>query len=385
MGDIYANTPLAFWLVKGEAIHQVSIPVTHWPMPDGTMAVVYRAFAKELGEPHRQPRNVIVGEMAIIQRPVIQANVIVARAVYNLLGTDHFDCQLDEVDLANLLEGQGASRQFIRAQILEYLDRRLDEHPDPPPTLIEILSVVHRDPKMIIEALHILAKRGRLSLEAAKLSSFPTSFDLIQSHATDEQYDIAFGMLHCAVQISPGAEEKVRLEAEEFRSGSVPFSVQGRPSIDPYKHYKILPIEADKSKNGFIFCMTEFSRDSLRRFSDVIEPLCEPEFAMPAVISKDDDLPYKIDDKVVSHIHKCSLAIADISTRNPNVMYELGFAHAINKDVIIICDSARKGDKEIFDIRNINTIFFDNDEHLRDELKKKIRAVLNATGTTTPS
>lgn len=342
MEDTYANSALTFWIVKGEAIYHVSIPVLEWPMPDGTMAVVYRAFAKELGEPHRQPRNVIVGEMAIVHMCRTQANVIAARAVYNLLGTDSFECQLGEADLTALLKGESTSKKLIRSQILEYIDRRLEEYPNPPPTLIEILSVVHRDPNRVIGSLNNLSERGRLQLATLERLGFPASFDLL---VPPEEYSPVYEMLHCPVHISPGAKEKVRLEAEEFRRGSVPFSVQGRPSIDPYKHYKILPIEADKSKNGFIFCMTEFSRDSLRRFSDVIEPLCEPEFAMPAVISKDDDLPYKIDDKVVSHIHKCSLAIADISTRNPNVMYEMGFAHAINKDVIIICDKALRGKK----------------------------------------
>lgn len=41
-------------------------------------------------------------------------------------------------------------------------------------------------------------------------------------------------------------------------------------------------------------------------------------------------------DKIKDMIEKADFVIADISGRNPNVFYELGMAHATNKDVILI-------------------------------------------------
>jgi hypothetical protein len=140
-----------------------------------------------------------------------------------------------------------------------------------------------------------------------------------------------------------------------------------------YRHYRIIPIEADKIENGFVFYMTEFRGESLRLFEETVKPYCKSEAKLDVLISKEDRLPNKIDDKVISHIHNCRFAIADITTRNPNVLYELGFAHAIGKDVIIIC---RKNDnKEVFDIRNIDTIYFSNEDDLLPKLKDKLEAL----------
>ena len=36
------------------------------------------------------------------------------------------------------------------------------------------------------------------------------------------------------------------------------------------------------------------------------------------------------------HIKKARILVAELSGRNPNVFYELGVAHAMNKDVILI-------------------------------------------------
>jgi nucleoside 2-deoxyribosyltransferase len=39
---------------------------------------------------------------------------------------------------------------------------------------------------------------------------------------------------------------------------------------------------------------------------------------------------------VWNHINKARIIIADLTTRNPNVFYEVGIAHALGKDVILL-------------------------------------------------
>lgn len=46
-------------------------------------------------------------------------------------------------------------------------------------------------------------------------------------------------------------------------------------------------------------------------------------------------------DDVIENIHRASLVICDITTRNPNVFYELGIAHCLNKPVLILTQSMR--------------------------------------------
>lgn len=56
---------------------------------------------------------------------------------------------------------------------------------------------------------------------------------------------------------------------------------------------------------------------------------------------------------VIENIHNSDIIIADITGNNPNVFYELGYAHAIGKKVIIITQDRKDTPFDIFGIRNI--------------------------------
>ena len=55
------------------------------------------------------------------------------------------------------------------------------------------------------------------------------------------------------------------------------------------------------------------------------------------------------------NINEARIVIADLTERNPNVFYEVGIAHTLGKDVILI--SQEEGDIP-FDLRHIRTIFY---------------------------
>ncbi|MCH8027918.1 MAG: hypothetical protein IID63_07325 [candidate division Zixibacteria bacterium] len=153
--------------------------------------------------------------------------------------------------------------------------------------------------------------------------------------------------------------------------------VNAKSDIDRYNHYKIIKIDADKFPDGFVFYMTQFDDSNLERFS-IIKKYFKKNLNLEIVISKEDNRPNNLNNTVISHIDKCKFAIADVTAQNPNVMYELGFAHAINKDVIMISDKKRKKRKRIFDIDNINTIYFTDIEILKEQLGNQIQSVLAA-------
>lgn len=81
--------------------------------------------------------------------------------------------------------------------------------------------------------------------------------------------------------------------------------------------------------------------------------------------------PGSITKQIISEIYSSKLVIANITNRNPNVMYELALRHAIGKPVITI---AEKGTPLPADIVAQRAIFYYNDAkgvlELRDELKK---------------
>lgn len=61
-------------------------------------------------------------------------------------------------------------------------------------------------------------------------------------------------------------------------------------------------------------------------------------------------------EEITEEIEQSQIAVADLTTLNANVFYELGYAHAKGVPVILVCSSAQKLP---FDVRGIRTIFFD--------------------------
>lgn len=66
--------------------------------------------------------------------------------------------------------------------------------------------------------------------------------------------------------------------------------------------------------------------------------------------------PGRISDQIVSEIRRSVACIADVTHHNPNVAWEIGFAQALRKDVIMI---ARSGTDLPFDLKDLRTIFYD--------------------------
>lgn len=68
-------------------------------------------------------------------------------------------------------------------------------------------------------------------------------------------------------------------------------------------------------------------------------------------------------------IRQSAIVIADVSESSPNVFYELGFAKALGKGVIV---TAREGTPLPFDISDIPILYWQS----QIELKQKLRACL---------
>jgi nucleoside 2-deoxyribosyltransferase len=66
---------------------------------------------------------------------------------------------------------------------------------------------------------------------------------------------------------------------------------------------------------------------------------------------------------------KADLVIADLTNVNPNVYYEVGYADALNKKLILV---AQTGTVLGFNISNIRTLFYDNPEDLQQQLRDAI-------------
>ena len=78
----------------------------------------------------------------------------------------------------------------------------------------------------------------------------------------------------------------------------------------------------------------------------------------------------KIMDQVWRGLVNAKVLVAELTSRNPNVLYELGLAHALKKPVVLI--SSNEGDVP-FDVRHIRVIYYDiNDPFWGEKLIKKV-------------
>jgi len=78
-------------------------------------------------------------------------------------------------------------------------------------------------------------------------------------------------------------------------------------------------------------------------------------------------------------LKECRLVVAELSGRNPNVLYEIGLAHAIGKPIILI---TRNQEDVPFDLKALRYIYYDTNnpewgQTLKTDLTKKIRGVLD--------
>jgi hypothetical protein len=82
-------------------------------------------------------------------------------------------------------------------------------------------------------------------------------------------------------------------------------------------------------------------------------------------------------DDIKAGLTNADLIIADLTSRNPNVYYETGFAHALGKKLILMAQSEAD---LAFDVRFIRTLFYRNPEDLRGQLKQAIKETLGSEG-----
>jgi hypothetical protein len=81
--------------------------------------------------------------------------------------------------------------------------------------------------------------------------------------------------------------------------------------------------------------------------------------------------------RVEAGLRRSAFVLADVSEWSPNVYYEVGFARALGKDVIM---TARKGTQLPFDVGDVPTIFWEDQTDLRESLEKYLASLVGKFG-----
>jgi hypothetical protein len=120
------------------------------------------------------------------------------------------------------------------------------------------------------------------------------------------------------------------------------------------------------------------------RYVDIFQPAIEKAGLLPYRIDKDLSVRIPIGD-IEKGIAESVICFAEITTDNPNVWYELGYAFACKKDVVMVCSEERQG-RFPFDIQhryviNYKTASKSDFEILEDTITKKINAFVQSSKT----
>ncbi|MCY4131718.1 MAG: hypothetical protein OXF39_03625 [Nitrospira sp.] len=117
-----------------------------------------------------------------------------------------------------------------------------------------------------------------------------------------------------------------------------------------------------------------------KRFKDTFDPAIKDAGLEPYRVDQDPLVEVPIE-SIEKGIRDAAICLADITTDNPNVWYELGYAFAAGKSVVMVCSDERKESRFPFDIQHRTVIKYQSEsssdfEQLQQEIKKRIEALL---------
>jgi predicted transcriptional regulator len=115
-----------------------------------------------------------------------------------------------------------------------------------------------------------------------------------------------------------------------------------------------------------------------KRFDDIIEPAIKDANLLAYRVDRDPGVVVPIDE-IECGIRESIAVVADISLDNPNIWYEVGYARAADKPMVLICSSKRVIFP--FDIQHRNIVKYSTEsisdfQEMRAEITKRLIAVV---------
>lgn len=127
-----------------------------------------------------------------------------------------------------------------------------------------------------------------------------------------------------------------------------------------------------KPMTAFIIMPIDPAKPELEDVLETIKTTCA-KFKIKAYRADEIEHQDKITNIILDEIRDCEFLIADLTHERPNVYYEIGFSHAMNKKPILY---RRAGTKLHFDLAVHNVPEYRNITELRDLLTRRLEAIL---------
>jgi hypothetical protein len=156
----------------------------------------------------------------------------------------------------------------------------------------------------------------------------------------------------------------------------------------------ILPAPMNEARQVGAFCLSEhdvvvsdFRTDALRPkafivmqfsspynevYSHVIKTVCQ-DLSVDAIRADEIYGPGIIIKDVIDRISESQVIIADISSENPNVYFEVGYALAMRKPIILLAQRRASGTPLPFDLSAFRVLFYDDSISGKPKLEKGLR------------
>ena len=115
------------------------------------------------------------------------------------------------------------------------------------------------------------------------------------------------------------------------------------------------------------------SQPDLIDVSDTVKAVFE-QFDIRAARADDIEHEGLITDRILTEIKTSEFCFADLSGNRPNIYYEVGFAHALPRHVILFC---KVGTGLYFDLVGYNCPEYENLRDLKKKLTERLRALTN--------
>jgi hypothetical protein len=126
-----------------------------------------------------------------------------------------------------------------------------------------------------------------------------------------------------------------------------------------------------------VFVAMSFAEDpELEDAYETFKVVCEGRGYTCSRIDDDSNAP-RILPEIVTRIASSAFSIVDLTHETVNVYYELGYAEALGKPVIV---TAKEGTQLPFDVKDIPVVFWRNQKQLREGVERRIAAIAATQG-----
>jgi hypothetical protein len=134
-----------------------------------------------------------------------------------------------------------------------------------------------------------------------------------------------------------------------------------------------------RQDRGTAFVIMQFADPYQGLYEEVIKPVAQSKPFQLRVYNVGEALGRIILHDIIRGLEEARVVIAEVTPANKNVFYELGYAHALKKDAILLVQKDKVGELP-FDIKGYRCILYENTivgkRHVQAELERHLASIV---------